>query len=440
MLTLALTYTFKNVLIGTTLLGVVGGVLGCFALLRKQSLLGDALAHASLPGVCLAFLVVGAKESSSLLLGALLTGVAGSLFVLMVVRGSRLKEDSAIGIVLSVFFGVGVVLLTWIEKNHVGANQSGLDHFLYGQAATLRESDITVFTVVGLLVLGTIALFYKELKLLCFDREYGSSLGYPMGWLEVLLTCLLVVTVVVGLQTVGVVLVVASLITPAAAARQWTDRFLVMLVIAGSVGGLSSVLGALASEQIARVPTGPAIVLVSSVVLVISLLLAPRRGLLWAWLQARALALRIRRENLLKDIYGWAERRGDWTRWPSLAELMGVRGQSSPRVLGIVRPLVHDGLITVEGETIGLTEDGLEEAERVVRKHRIWELYLARRLDLPSDHVHRDAEAMEHALSDEALEEFEELLGYPELDPHGQPIPPRRRPGEALPARIERRA
>ncbi len=423
---LAISYTFQNVLLGTTLLGVVGGVLGCFALLRKQSLLGDALAHASLPGVCLAFLWMGTKDTYSFLIGAIFTGVLGSLFVLGVVRGTRIKEDSAIGIVLSVFFGVGVVLLTWIEKNHQSGNQSGLSHILYGQAATLMERDVWIFVIAGVIILGTIFLFYKELKLLCFDREYGKSLGYPMAALEILVTCLLVITVVIGLQTVGVILIIASLITPAACARQWTDRFSWMLLLAGLIGGLSSVAGTFVSEQFHRIPTGPTIVLVSSSVLIISILFAPQRGILWSWLQSASFRRRIREENLLKDIYGWVEKRNDWSRWPSLSNLMGVRGQSGIKIKKIARPLEHGGLLLVTEKAMKLTEKGLEEAERIVRKHRIWELYLARRLDLPPDHVHRDAEAMEHALSDEALAEFEELLGYPKFDPHGQPIPARR--------------
>src|SRR3990172_3018574 len=207
------TFTLRNVLVGASLLGVVGGVLGSFALLRRQSLLGDAMAHAALPGVCLAFMLTGSKAPLALLLGALAAGLAGSLFILGVVRWSRVKEDSAIGIVLSVFFGVGIVLLTRIQKLPEG-NQSGLDKYLFGQAATLMEEDLLVMAALGGLVLAVVALFFKEFKLLAFDRAFAASLGFPVRALEVLLTCLLVVVVMVGLQTVGVVLMVAGLITP----------------------------------------------------------------------------------------------------------------------------------------------------------------------------------------------------------------------------------
>ncbi len=417
--------SFITVLAGTTVLGVVGGVVGCFTLLRRQSLLGDALAHAALPGVCVAFILTGEKQQVPLLVGALLAGIVGALFILVVVRGSRIKEDSAIGIVLSVFFGVGIVLLTWIQKRG-GGDQSGLDSFLFGQPVFLVHRDVMVFAVTGLVVLGLVVLFYKELKLLCFDRAFGATLGFPMSILEIGLTCLLVVVVVIGLQTVGVVLMVAALITPAAAARQWTDRFGIMMLLSGGIAAFASAVGVVWSGSVQRIPTGPAIVVVASCVLVASILAAPHRGMLWERLRSSRMARRIRRENLLKDMYLWGERLGSWERPVSLGALMGVRGQSNHEVRRTARRLRESALIETLGDQLRLTTSGFAAAERIVRKHRLWELYLARRLELPPDHVHRDAEAMEHALTDEAVEEFESLLGYPVVDPHGQAIPPRR--------------
>ena len=418
--------TLIKILFGASLLGLVAGVMGCFALLRRQSLLGDALAHAALPGVCVAFLITGGKEPLSLLLGALFAGIVGSLFILLVVRGSRIKEDSAIGIVLSVFFGAGIVLLTYIKRSGAG-NQSGLDTFLFGQAAMIMRKDVLVFLVVVLVVLVVVALFYKEFKLLCFDRSFGESIGLPMRALEIGLTSLLVVVVVIGLETVGVLLMLAALVTPAAAARQWTNRFLIMLVLAGVFGAGSAATGIFASNSIDRMPAGPAIVIVSSAVLVISLLFASRRGLLWEWIQSRRMKLRIRRENLLKDLYRLGERREDWQSAVSLPALMGMRGQGNREIWKTASQLVKSGSVVRTGDSLSLTTDGLSDAAEVVRKHRLWELYLIRRLDLAADHVHGDAEAMEHALSDEAIEEFDELLGFPELDPHGRKIPRRRR-------------
>jgi manganese/zinc/iron transport system permease protein len=420
-----LTFTARNVLIGATLLGALAGTLGSFALLRRQSLLGDALAHAALPGVCLAYLITGTKSPLPLFAGALAAGLIGSLLILITVRWSRIPEDSAIGIVLSVFFGVGIVLLTFIQKLPAG-NQSGLDKYLFGQAATLVTDDLKVMAVLGAVVVAFVLAFYKEFKLLSFDPDFGSSLGLPMRRLEVLLTLLLVVVVVVGLQTVGVVLIVATLITPAAAARQWTDRLGAMVLLSAGIGAAAGAAGSIASAAMSKLPTGPVIVLVSSSVLIVSLLFAPQRGILWARLRERQVAARIRRENLLKDLYLLGERKADWDTPLAWPHLMGVRGQTGRELAKSALPLLASGLVERIGDTLRLTAAGRREAEQVVRKHRLWEVYLTRRLELPSDHVHRDAEAMEHTLSEAAVADLEEALGFPRVDPHGSPIPPRR--------------
>jgi manganese/zinc/iron transport system permease protein len=422
------TYTLRNVLLGASILGLIGGVTGAFALLRRQSLLGDALAHAALPGVCLAFLLTGSKEPLPLLLGALAAGVIGALVVLGIVRGSRVKEDAAIGLVLSVFFGFGIVLLTRIQKLP-GGNQSGLDKFLFGQAATLGVDDLKLMTAVGLGVLILIVLFFKEFKLVSFDPAFGQTIGVPVRGIEIALTALLVVVVVVGLQTVGVVLMVATLVTPAAAARQWTDRLGTMVILSGAIGASAGATGAVLSASIERLPTGPTIVLISSSLLVASLLFAPRRGIVWSRLRERAVRDRIRRENLLKDIYLVGERAGD----PALVSvampaLMGVRGQSAAAVRALAASLRRRGWVEPGEASICLTKAGRDEAERLVRKHRLWELYLTRRLELAADHVHRDAESMEHALTDENVAELDRLLGHPTVDPHGRSIPVQERP------------
>jgi manganese/zinc/iron transport system permease protein len=418
-----LSFTARNVLVGATLLGGLGGMLGSFALLRRQSLLGDALAHAALPGVCLAYLATGAKTPLPLFAGALAAGLLGALLILAIVRWSRIKEDSAIGIILSVFFGVGIVLLTYIQKLPAG-NQSGLDKYLFGQAATLVVEDLQVMAVLGAVVLAVVLALFKEFKLLAFDPGFGASLGFPVRRLEVLMTLLLVVVVVVGLQTVGVVLIVATLITPAAAARQWTDRLGPMVALSAGIGAAAGVAGSLASATVPRLPTGPVIVLVSSSVLILSLLFAPGRGLLWGLLRERQVADRIRRENLLKDLYRLGEETGNWDGYLSWPLLMGVRGQSGRELARSARRPIAGGLVERVGDALRLTPAGRVEAEKVVRKHRLWEVYLTRRLELPVDHVHRDAEAMEHALSDAAVARLEEALGHPEVDPHGRPIPP----------------
>lgn len=419
-----LSFTLRNVLLGATLLGLTGGVLGSFALLRRQSLLGDSLAHAALPGVVLAFLITQSKSPLPLLLGALLAGIAGSLFILLITRYSRLKDDAAFGIVLSVFFGAGIVLLTWIQKLP-GGNQSGLDKFLFGQAATLVQKDLYLMGGLGFLVLGLVALFFKEFKLLSFDREFGASLGFPMRAVEILLTSLLVLVVVLGLQTVGVILMVATLVAPAAAARQWTDRLGAMVLLAGVFGALAGIAGTLGSNSIERLPTGPSIVLAASLLFVASLLFAPSRGVIWSALRRRRNNQRIQREHLLTDLYRYGEERGDFMGAVPGAVLSSEYSSRMGTLRRATRALQRADLLIERGEDWCLTPSGLAAAGNIVRKHRLWELYLSRYLELPSDHVHRDADAMEHSLSDAEADRIAELLGHPETDPHGEVIPAR---------------
>ena len=286
-------YTVRNVALGSAVLGFLGGALGSFAVLRRQGLFGDALAHATLPGVCVAFVLTGSKAPAVLLLGAALSAGLGALLILAVVSGTRIKQDAILGIVLSVFFGAGVVLLTYIAGSG-DAGQSGLDRFVFGQAATIVRDDVVTMGLLALVALAVTALLFKEFKLLSFDPAFAASFGYPVKGLNVLLTSLIVVAVVVGIQAVGVVLMAAMLITPAAAARQWTERLSTMVLLSALFGASSGVSGALVSASGSNLPTGPLIVLVATGILLFSLVLGWRRGFLPGWVRAR----RSRREAL----------------------------------------------------------------------------------------------------------------------------------------------
>ena len=280
-------YTLRNVALGSAILGLVGGVLGSFAVLRRQSLLGDALSHAALPGICLAYLLTGTKASLVLLVGAGLAGWLGTLLILLIIRETRISEDAALGIVLSVFFGFGIMLLTFVQQRN-DAEQAGLDKYLFGQAATLVQEQVVTMAWLGGIALLLVVLLFKEFKLLSFDPDFAGTLGFPTRRLNILLTSLIVVAVMIGLQTVGVVLMAAMLIAPGAAARQWTNRFSTMLVLAGVFGMLAGISGALISVTQARLPTGPMVILSASAIVAVSLLFAPTRGIVWdAWRRRR---------------------------------------------------------------------------------------------------------------------------------------------------------
>jgi manganese/zinc/iron transport system permease protein len=279
-------YTLRTVALGSALLGVVSGALGAFAVLRRQSMLGDAMSHAALPGIALAFMLTGSKETAVLMAGAAVAAWLGALLSLGIARTTRIKDDSALGLSLSVFFGLGLMLLTLIQKLP-NANQAGLDKFLFGQAAALLERDVAAMAAFGLPALLLLAALWKEFALLTFDRDFAATLGLRVRLLDVLLTTLLVVAIVIGLQTVGVVLMSALIVAPAAAARQWTDRLGVMVVLSSLFGALSGVVGAVISSTAARTPTGPTIVLCISAIVAVSLLFGARRGLVWDWLRRR---------------------------------------------------------------------------------------------------------------------------------------------------------
>jgi ABC-type Mn2+/Zn2+ transport systems, permease components len=284
---LFLDYTLRNIALGAAVLGLVSGVLGSFAVLRRQGLMGDALSHAALPGICLGYLLTGSKAPLVLMLGAGVAGWLGMVLILRIVRHTRIDPNSALGIILTVFFGFGVVLLTVLQKRN-DAGQAGLDKFLFGQAAALTQEQVVTMAALGGAALLVVLLLYKEFKLISFDPEFARSLALPTRALDLLLTSLLVVAVVIGLNTVGVVLMSAMLVAPGAAARQWTDSLGKMLGLAAAFGAVSGVAGAILSVTAERIPTGPVIILCVTGIVVASLLFGSARGLVWEWLrQAR---------------------------------------------------------------------------------------------------------------------------------------------------------
>ncbi|MGF9914697.1 metal ABC transporter permease [Paenibacillus ehimensis] len=287
------------ILMGSMLLGLSSGVLGSFAYLRKQSLMGDALAHAALPGVCIAFMLTGSKSIFFFLLGAIVAGLAATFGIGYVTRNSRIKQDTALGIVLSVFFGLGIVLLTKIQHGGSG-NQSGLDKFLFGQAASMVLSDVITMAVVALLLTMVCALLFKEFKLLSFDPGFAKGIGLPVAFLDQFMMFLIVVAVVVGIQAVGVVLMSALLITPAVSARYWTEKLGVMVALSGVFGALSGFFGTLLSGMANNMPTGPLTVLAATLFFVVSVLFAPRRGLLAKLLERIAVKRSVLNERELR--------------------------------------------------------------------------------------------------------------------------------------------
>jgi manganese/zinc/iron transport system permease protein len=357
-------YTMRTVAAGSLALGLVSGALGSFAVLRRQSLLGDAISHAALPGVAVAFLLTRSKEPIVLLLGAGVAGWLGMLAVLAVTNTTRLKQDSALGIVLSVFFGLGLVLLTFIQKIPT-ASQSGLDKFLFGQAATLLERDVVTIATAGGLAVVAMLLLWKELKVLSFDPDFAATVGLPARGLEVFLTLLLVTAIVIGLQAVGVVLMSAMVVAPAAAARQWTDRLGRMVALSAFFGGTAGVVGTILSGTSQRLPTGPLIVLVAGSFVILSLLFAPARGILWRWLRHVRSRRHVHADSVLVDLFALARQHGLPGRAHAEASLRAMRPWRGA-VGASLKQLAAEGYVRRQGEGWVLTPAGWDEASGLV--------------------------------------------------------------------------
>ncbi len=363
---LASDYTLRTVALGSGMLGIVSGTLGAFAVLRRQSLLGDAMSHAALPGIAIAFIVTGSKSSLVLLIGAALAGWLGTYFIANVVGLSRIKYDSALGIVLSVFFGFGLVLLTYIQKMP-NAAQAGLDTFLFGQAATLLQRDVYIMSAIGLATIIGVVILFKEFKLLSFDPEYGKSVGYPIRRLDAILTALLVVAIVLGLQTVGVVLMSAMIVAPAAAARQWTQRLGVMVMLSALFGCVAGITGSVFSSSMANMPTGPSIVVVISLIVLFSILIAPERGILSNLVSRYRSGKRLRLDLTLSNLHALAMQHDDPYHSHETSSIRTM-APSDYGVENTLEELCEQGLAECsERGRWSLTERGFERAERLLK-------------------------------------------------------------------------
>ncbi len=361
-------YTVQNVAMGAALLGVSSGVLGTFAVLRQQSLLGDTLSHAALPGICLGFIVAGSRQLGSILAGALFTGVLAALFMLLLTRRSRLKTDAGLGISLSLFFALGIVLLTYIQGTG-NASQGGLDSFLFGQAAAMLRSDLWVMGGVTSVALLLVALLWKELKLVTFDPLFAGSLGLPVVVLEVFMTAMIAFAVVVGLQMVGVVLMAAMIIAPAAAARQWVNSLGSMVLVSALIGAAGGVTGALISASGRNLATGPLIILSISAFVLLSILFAPGRGVVWEALQRWRNRRVLEAQRVLTTLYQLTEKHRD-PRYLTEEGMVNVYYRAD--ATGALGRLQKDGFVAREthmpgeGEHWALTDKGRREAERIL--------------------------------------------------------------------------
>lgn len=415
--------------LGTMLMCAAAALVGVIFFLRKQSLLGEALSHAAYPGVILGVIIAAflgfsdiqeATLTSFILMGAFLTAM-GALFAIYFLEDKvKVRSDAALCLVLALFYGVGVLLASHVQFSLTSLYRQ-VQVYLYGQAATMTDIYIVIYGILLLLVGGIIWAFYKEFQIITFDRNYAETLGISTKVIDFLLFVLVVSAVVIGIRSVGVVLMSAMLVAPAAAARQFTHHFSKMLLLAMGIGALSGFLGNYFSLELGvALPTGPMIVLSASALCFFAILFAPKRGILWRFVRSVRFRSQRQQENILKAL---------WRLGPvhssSFGHLKRLLGGTSLELDFNLWRLRSNGWIIHDESGYFLTHEGEQWAAKIVRLHRLWEVYLVDYLGIGAEKVHRSAEEMEHILTPELERELTLLLKDPKKDPHAQPIPPR---------------
>ncbi|MBT6155947.1 MAG: metal ABC transporter permease [Planctomycetaceae bacterium] len=406
-----MSYTTTIIFAGTSLLGACAGLVGCFAVLRRRALVGDALAHAALPGVCLAFLVLGYRSLPAMLLGAFVTGIAGIVCISTLRQFTRIKEDAAIGIVLSVFFGAGVVLLRVIMNSVSAGSKAGLETYIYGKTTSIALADVYLIGGAAVGCLAIIVLLYKEFQVVVFDSEFAGVQGWPAFLLDLLLMAMIAFAVVIGLPAVGVVMMAALLIIPAAAARFWTEQLWVMLAMSALMGAAMGAVGTTFSSRFEGLPAGPAIVLCGSVVFLISLLTAPRRGLLARLWSERKFRRRMARQRTLNVLYNVWERSHPEVLSFAMDDVLRRKSWTFDELHSALGALSREGCVSFQPEgRFAMTDHGLQCAAMAARGFRMWELFLTENAEASSGIADFDYRSLEERLPREMIAELEEKL------------------------------
>lgn len=271
-------YSFIVVAIGTMLLAMATGIVGTISILKGQSLIGDAVGHASLPGIILAFMISGRKSSLILIFGAIVAGIVAFILIQIIAEGSKIEADTAMAVILSAMFGMGMVLKSYIQGNQKiqGASQSGLASYIFGQAAYILREDVYIILAVSVISLALFIVFYKEIKVYVFDMVYAYTIGINSRLTSLLIMIITMILIAAGLKAVGAILISSMLITPAVTGLQWSKSYEKVLVIAAVTGAVSAFLGTFISSAVKGFSTGPSIILIMSVIALFSVLFAPR--------------------------------------------------------------------------------------------------------------------------------------------------------------------
>jgi len=410
------------VLTGSILLAISASTVGTFAFLRKRSLIGDALAHAALPGVMMAFLLFGTRDPLVMFAGAMVSSFIGFYIIDWLPKNTKIKPDAALAITLSFFFALGLMLLSYIQRMNID-NKSGLDKILFGQAAAMTEHDIQLLLSVTIIVLLVVITLFQKFRLIAFNLDYARTLGVNVKFIEFILALLIVMSVVVGLQIVGVVLMAAVLLTPVAAARLWSDSLGAILVLGASIGALSAIISTHISYLGPSMPTGPWMVVSMASLFFLSFLFAPQKGLVKRWLDQKALRQKVIEENILRTLFKLWEASEFKNSCFNMSDIQAMRSIEGPKLKAVLKVLCRKKLIIESAKGFELTQEGQRQSTQLTRRHRLWEQYLNEQVSLTPEQVHSQAEWIEHILTPEQEKLLEAELQEHHIDPHGKNIP-----------------
>ncbi len=399
-------------LISSSIVGLMCGALGCFIVLRNMALIGDALSHAILPGIVISFIIVG-YSTIGFFLGSVTAGLLSAFAITWIQRNVNTKNDAAIGIVFTAMFAIGVLGISEINSQGVHLD---LKDFLFGSILGVGNEDLYLISGIGLYVLLSIVTFYRYLFVTTFQPVIAETMGISVKMIHYFLMLMLSFVVVASLKAVGVILVVAMLITPASTALLLSDKLKIVLIIASFLGFLSAVLGLIISIHWDTTP-GPAMTVVATLIYFLTVLFAPKKGLLFKSIRSKKLSTKIRFEDTLKQAFRLHQKEN-----LSYTELQNRLGYTNQVLKKNLQSLAKNGLVKISPELV-LTESGQKEANKLVRAHRLWETYLVNQIGLTAEQIHEDAEKYEHLLTEEMLAALDEKLGFPDVDPHGSPIP-----------------
>jgi ABC-type Mn2+/Zn2+ transport system permease subunit/Mn-dependent DtxR family transcriptional regulator len=401
-----------------SLVGMMCGILGCFIVLRNMSLIGDALSHAVLPGIFVAFLLVG-YSSLGFFIGASIAGLISALAISLIQQYVTTKNDAAIGIIFTTMFAIGVIGITWLESH--GSVHLDLDHFLFGNVIGIGSEDIYLTVIIAIYTVISVSLFYRQLFITTFQPTIAETMGISTKYIHYFLMLLLSFSIVVSLRAVGVILVVAMLITPASTALLLSNKFKHVIVISAVIGIISAIIGIFISI-IFDFPPGPTMTLVATTFYFLAVLFSPSKGLIFSFHQNRLEKKRILREDILRQVIKNPLKIG-----MPIGVIAHNLNYQEKTISQASRFMAKSSLLSVSNDTVILSEEGINRAEQLVRAHRLWETYQVKQMGLKSDQIHDEADMLEHFLTEELLDEIDKTLGFPVSDPHDSPIPMKRK-------------